>query len=420
MISINLKLILSLIIAIIITGLYFSITESFIILSTFGIVIKKWYLVLIFISIVYFLDKKILFNITNQIKYYYILALISAITYLISYNDEILLKIKLLLIYYLPIILCIFLINLNKNEAKYCFNTIIIASALYALLFYLYLIIDTPDRLTINGRTFEFYNNTEWKNPINKVLILRYTFPGIEHGIFMAKLYVLMFCLLYLCLSSYIYLLGYFPVWIIMVLAASRSSFYGILVGFSISLLFIKRQKLKLIVFIIFPIITTISIFSNYYSRNFTFLYAYQPIQMVVDKIFDIDLHKKQIISKVTNEDYHLKNSSIDINQLLNSRNEGSLNKFNQIDLSERTLGWHAVMFNHISICSGLIIILIYILIFIFTITSKEFKDSDQDIYKYLFIVVIPALFIKMLLNQGENEYYPWITLGLLANLTKK
>jgi hypothetical protein len=421
--NINLDKILLISLSLLFSGLYFATTESFLIISTTETIIKKWYLAILFIIIYYKLNR------INQIKFLKIqkilfsLLAVALLIYFISSHHEIELKIKLILLYYLPIFICIIMLNSSRKISLYIFYVIILTSILYIFLFYLFLFIDVPAGLTVDDRYFSFANYTYWRDPLSEAQIKRYSFPGMEQGMFMARLYIILFSILFISLNYSIFLqVFYLIIWIIMILAASRSSFIGLLAGLSISL-FVSKNRIKLFILILVPILFSIYPLAEYYKRQVTFLYGFEPTQRFTKLLFGYDLEKKFPALIDTKEDYHLRNSSFSTKLFIwnNYKNKNldsnKLSEYNKEDISDKPLGLHAVIFKDVGFLSGCIILIIYILIFFSTLKNIKFLNYYTNIFIFLFVVVVPSIFIKVLLNQGENEYYIWITVGLLANL---
>jgi branched-subunit amino acid transport protein len=208
-----------------------------------------------------------------------------------------------------------------------------------------------------------------------------------------------------------------------MLLAASRSSFIGLLTGIAIAHL-ISRNKIKLFILILVPILLSIYPLAEYYKRQVIFLYGFESIQRLAKSTFDFKLEEKFPALIDIKQDYHLRNSSFSFEKFTKNSNifEGNLDsnklsEYNKENISDRPLALHAVIFKDIGFLSGGLILFIYVLIFFFTLKNITLVKFNSNIFVFLNIVVVPAIFIKAMLNQGENEYYIWISVGLLANL---
>jgi hypothetical protein len=401
-------------------------TESFLILSTIEIIVKKWYLAALFIIIYYKLNtlNKIEFQQIQKILFSILAA--SLLLYLLSSDHEIKLKLKITLQDYFPVFFGIMLLNSRREISLYLFYGIILISSIYIILFYIFLFIDVPAGLIIDNRNFDFANYTYWRDPLSELQIKRYTFPGMEQGMFMARLYIILFTILFLSLNySISFQAFYVAIWVIMILAASRSSFIGLLTGLSIAHLFSKK-RIRLFLLILIPIIFSIYPLAEYYKRQVIFLYGFESIQRLTKSTFDFNIEEKFPALIGSKQDYHLKNSSFSIEQYVKNKNilkenleSNKLSEYNKENITDRPLALHAVIFKDVGFISGALILLIYVLIFFSTLRNIKLINYHSNIFVFLFVVVAPSLFIKILLNQGENEYYIWITLGLLANLTR-
>lgn len=400
--------------SILLTILYFDIINSFFIVNF--IYIKKWYVFCFLIPFI--LGVKISAKEKNLI----ILYLLSIVAFALSkyQSYELILQIKIFLLYFCPIGASLIIYLLPRSYAKTSFIFLIVCSIIY-LVFDIYYICTDPPVININGIRTVVDNSTTWRNPVNEKVLIRYTFPGMEQGMFAARLYPLFFTIFYFFITqNYIFIIFLYTVYISLLITASRSSLLGLYLGSSFGLLLNKKIEKKITITLFISIISAILIFPDYHFRNIGFLYGFESIKEIIDNLFGFDIsHVFPSMNDVKN-DYHLKyNTTKFLDSTLHAKDIGviTIAEYNK-EQFERPLSLCLIIIRDLGLASALFIgsYFIYLLFSVF----KVIYNKENNLYKFLFITIIPALLIKVVLNQGENEYYVWITLGLFSNLAVK
>jgi hypothetical protein len=184
------------------------------------------------------------------------------------------------------------------------------------------------------------------------------------------------------------------------VLTASRASFIGFciaLLAYQI-LIYIKEKiilKYFILYFIALNILFTV-ILKEYIFRQFIFLGGF--------KFFSENLKlDKNKITSLENE-YHIRNSSFSIPESNQSN----------IDLENRPLGLFYNFINDLGLVPTILIFSALVFLII-----KKYKHMKYSNFEYFQIAILIAIITKCAINQGENEYYIWILIGISLIKTK-
>ena len=383
--------------------LYFDFTQSFIFLHiSNGLWIKKWYLASTIVIIAIFLYKIKYFNEENTIS---MMIIGSSLIWFWSESNKPLLEIiKLTLLYYLPILIVYVVKEFESTDAKNLLKTILIISCIYIIINFIYIgINEIPIHITADDRVFYFYNETPWKNPFTEIEISRYTFPGMEHGMFFARIYIILFMSIILFNNnSYSYIIFSIS-YLAAILTASRAAFIGFYFAIFIYLILnYLRKKNDITNFILYFIaLNIIFIFTlkEYILRHFVYLGG-------LDFIYENFKIKPLILTGLKNE-YHLRNSSFSMPDKNITKNVFGI-------LEDRPLGLFYNFISDLGLMPSLLIMssLLYLLI-------KKYKNIKFSNFELFQLAILIAIITKCAFNQGENEYFIWIIIGISLIKTK-